>query len=202
MAEVEKKNLPIAEEPEFITEIPAINPDDPVHFAQMNKILASLLGNDVFLDRLADKMIEKNLIAHVLDCENPQMVLGADQGPAITGLIDEVKGDVTQLYSEIPFFDPKKSYIDIKNNLPYTTQGNGILYISGQAKTERLTALEVVIDDIRFRTSTCTTSGNINLPSMTSFMMPVSAGCTIQINGRFDFCEFREAFFYQLSEVR
>ena len=108
----------------------------------------------------------------------------------------------TPLYSEIPFFDPKKSYIDIKNNLPYTTQGNGILYISGQAKTERLTALEVVIDDIRFRTSTCTTSGNINLPSMTSFMMPVSAGCTIQINGRFDFCEFREAFFYQLSEVR
>ena len=101
MAEVEKKNLPIAEEPEFITEIPAINPDDPVHFAQMNKILASLLGNDVFLDRLADKMIEKNLIAHVLDCENPQMVLGADQGPAITGLIDEVKGDVTQLYSDI-----------------------------------------------------------------------------------------------------
>ena len=72
-----------------------------MHFAQMNKILASLLGNDVFLDRLADKMIEKNLIAHVLDCENPQMVLGADQAPVITGLIDGVKEDVTQLYSDI-----------------------------------------------------------------------------------------------------
>ena len=134
-------------------------------------------------------------VANNLVTTLPGSVLDARQGK-------ELEDKITGLYSEIPFFDPKKSYIDIKNNLPYTTQGNGILYISGQAKTERLTALEVVIDDIRFRTSTCTTSGNINLPSMTSFMMPVSAGCTIQINGRFDFCEFREAFFYQLSEVR
>lgn len=101
MAETERNNLPVAEEPEFTTEIPAIRPDDPVHFAQMNAMLESLLGNDVFLKRLANKMIENSLIAHVLDCENPQMVLGADQGPAITGLIDGVKEDVTQLYSEI-----------------------------------------------------------------------------------------------------
>lgn len=102
MAETERSNLPIAEEPEFTTEIPAIRPDDPVHFAQMNAMLESLLGNDVFLRRVANKMLENSLIAHVLDCENPQMVLGADQGPVITGLIDEVKEDVTQLYSEIP----------------------------------------------------------------------------------------------------
>ena len=67
----------------------------------MNAMLESLLGNDVFLQRLANKMIENSLIAHVLDCENPQMVLGADQAPVITGLIDGVKEDVTQLYSEI-----------------------------------------------------------------------------------------------------
>lgn len=101
MAETERNNLPVAEEPEFTTEIPAIRPDDPVHFAQMNAMLEGLLGNDVFLKRLANKMIENSLIAHVLDSENPQMVLGADQGPVITGLIDEVKEDVTQLYSEI-----------------------------------------------------------------------------------------------------
>lgn len=101
MAETERSNLPIAEEPEFTTEIPAIRPDDLVHFAQMNAMLESLLGNDVFLQRLANKMIENSLIAHVLDCENPQMVLGADQAPVITGLIDGVKEDVTQLYSEI-----------------------------------------------------------------------------------------------------
>ena len=101
MAETERSNLPIAEEPEFTTEIPAIRPDDLVHFAQMNAMLESLLGNDVFLQRLANKMIENSLIAHVLDCENPQMVLGADQAPVITGLIDGVKEDVTQLYSDI-----------------------------------------------------------------------------------------------------
>ena len=101
MAETERSNLPIAEEPEFTTEIPAIRPDDPVHYAQMNAMLESLLGNDVFLQRLENKMIENSLIAHVLDCENPQMVLGADQAPVITGLIDGVKEDVTQLYSEI-----------------------------------------------------------------------------------------------------
>lgn len=100
MAETERNNLPIAEEPEFTTEIPAIRPDDLVHFTQMNAMLESLLGNDVFLQRLANKMIENSLIAHVLDCENSQMVLGADQGPAITGLIDEVNESVTQLYSD------------------------------------------------------------------------------------------------------
>lgn len=104
MAENENNNLQVPEEPEFTKEIPGIDPEDPVHFAQMNGILEKLLGNDVFLDKLANKMIEKNLIAHVLDCENAQMVLGADQAPVITGLIDEVKEDVTQLYSEIVYF--------------------------------------------------------------------------------------------------
>lgn len=101
MAETKNNNLQVAEEPEFTRNIPGIDPNDPVHFAQMNGILEKLLGNDVFLDKLANKMIEKNLIAHVLDCENAQMVLGADQAPMITGLIDGVKEDVTQLYSDI-----------------------------------------------------------------------------------------------------
>lgn len=113
MAETERNNLPIAEEPEFTTEIPAIRPDDLVHFTQMNAMLESLLGNDVFLQRLANKMIENSLIAHVLDCENSQMVLGADQGPAITGLIDEVNESVTQLYSDIQTL-MEKVFPDIK----------------------------------------------------------------------------------------
>ena len=114
MAETERSNLPIAEEPEFTTEIPAIRPDDPVHYAQMNAMLESLLGNDVFLQRLANKMIENSLIAHVLDCENPQMVLGADQAPVITGLIDGVKEDVTQLYSDIQKLQNDLSALDTR----------------------------------------------------------------------------------------
>lgn len=116
MAENESNNLQVAEEPEFTKEIPGIDPEDPVHFAQMNGILEKLLGNDVFLDKLANKMIEKNLIAHVLDCENAQMVLGADQAPVITGLIDGVKEDVTQLYSEM---QKKYSFIQIPSSQTY-----------------------------------------------------------------------------------
>lgn len=122
MAETERSNLPIAEEPEFTTEIPAIRPDDLVHFAQMNAMLESLLGNDVFLQRLANKMIENSLIAHVLDCENPQMVLGADQAPVITGLIDGVKEDVTQLYSEIQDFSDNNTPI---TQAQYNAMGSG-----------------------------------------------------------------------------
>lgn len=65
---------------------------------------------------------------------------------------------------------------------------------------ERITALSVVIDGIMFQTSSSTTSTSNNLSNKTSFMMPVSAGCTIQIVGRFDFCELQEAFFYPLSK--
>ena len=118
MAETERSNLPIAEEPEFTTEIPAIRPDDLVHFAQMNAMLESLLGNDVFLQRLANKMIENSLIAHVLDCENPQMVLGADQAPVITGLIDGVKEDVTQLYSDIGYKKLQFGQYALRTNAP------------------------------------------------------------------------------------
>jgi len=114
MAESERNNLPIAENPEFTAEIPAIRPDDPVHFAQMNAMLASLLGNDVFLEKLANKMIEKTYIAHILDCENPQMVLGADQAPRITGLIDGVKEEITQLYSDIQL-DFSNASPDVQN---------------------------------------------------------------------------------------
>ncbi len=117
MAENENNNLQVPEEPEFTKEIPGIDPEDPVHFAQMNGILEKLLGNDVFLDKLANKMIEKNLIAHVLDCENAQMVLGADQAPVITGLIDEVKEDVTQLYSDLTD-SSKITEVKIVNALP------------------------------------------------------------------------------------
>lgn len=120
MAETERNNLQVAEAPEFTREIPGIDPNDPVHFAQMNEILEKLLGNDVFLDKMANKMIEKNLIAHVLDCENAQMVLGADQAPMITGLIDGVREDVAQLYSDMAGgvsvrYDAESDYVQVYN---------------------------------------------------------------------------------------
>ena len=171
MAENENNNLQVPEEPEFIKEIPGIDPEDPVHFAQMNGILEKLLGNDVFLEKLANKMIEKNLIAHVLDCENAQMVLGADQAPVITGLIDGVKEDVTQLYSEIgdvtlktknlfvPLDDLNDAYhtgiylyIGLTANRPGTTGGLVIMISSGAYAT--MLAIETGTGKMYIRTKT------------------------------------------------
>lgn len=130
MAETERRNLPVAEEPEFSAEIQGINPNDPVHFAQMNAILERLLENDVFLKRLANKMIENSLIAHVLDCENSKMVLGADQGPMITGLIDGVKEDVTQLYSDLQNANSGIRYNDTDHTIEVNVNGKWTVWAS------------------------------------------------------------------------
>ena len=100
----ERENLPVPENPDFNLQIGGLQPDDPVHFAQMNNMLAQLLTNDAFLERLANKMIEKALVAHVLDSSNSSMVLGADQAPALTALIDAERERITQLNSDIMQF--------------------------------------------------------------------------------------------------
>jgi len=96
-----RENLPIPADPDFSAEIGGLNQDDPVHYAQMNAILTRLLTNDVFLEKLASKMVEKTLIAHVLDSTNTSMVLGADQAPALTALLDTERERITKLNSDI-----------------------------------------------------------------------------------------------------
>ena len=44
-----------------------------------------------------DQRIAKALISHILDSNNPDMVLGADQGPVITGLISALENRVNVL---------------------------------------------------------------------------------------------------------
>ena len=96
-----RENLPIPADPDFSAEIGGLNQDDPVHYAQMNAILTRLLTNDVFLEKLASKMVEKTLIAHVLDSTNTSMVLGADQAPALTALLDTERERITKLNSDL-----------------------------------------------------------------------------------------------------
>ena len=51
----------------------------------------------MFLEKLANKMVQQAMISHVMDSTNSNMVLGADQGPVITKLIDKVQEQVTVL---------------------------------------------------------------------------------------------------------
>ena len=102
-----RENLPIPADPDFSAEIGGLNQDDPVHYAQMNAILTRLLTNDVFLEKLASKMVEKTLIAHVLDSTNTSMVLGADQAPALTALLDTERERITKLNSDLTVLNTK-----------------------------------------------------------------------------------------------
>lgn len=48
-----------------------------------------------------DQRIAKALIAHILDSNNPDMVLGADQGPVITSLISALENRVNVLNTNL-----------------------------------------------------------------------------------------------------
>ena len=74
-----------------------IETGDPVHADVYNALFSVLINNDVFLEKLANKMIQQAMISHVTDCTNPDMVMGADQGPVFTKLIEKIQEDVSVL---------------------------------------------------------------------------------------------------------
>ena len=125
-----RENLPIPADPDFSAEIGGLNQDDPVHYAQMNAILTRLLTNDVFLEKLASKMVEKTLIAHVLDSTNTSMVLGADQAPALTALLDTERERITKLNSDITVLNTK-----IADTSGIANTANAKIELDGPIKT-------------------------------------------------------------------
>ena len=74
-----------------------IETGDPVHADVYNALFSVLINNDVFLEKLANRMIQQAMISHVTDCTNSDMVMGADQGPVFTKLIEKVKEQVDGL---------------------------------------------------------------------------------------------------------
>ena len=91
-------NYEINEEQEVLTKaMRMIETGDPVHADVYNALFSALLNNDVFLEKLANKMVQQAMVSHVMDSINSNMVLGADQGPVITKLIDKVQEQVTVL---------------------------------------------------------------------------------------------------------
>ena len=87
----------------LIRELRKLETSDPVHANVYNALFEKLINNDAFLERLANKMIEKSMLCHVLDSVNAQQVLAADVGPKITAIIDGLQEDVNGLNTKIAF---------------------------------------------------------------------------------------------------
>lgn len=81
----------------LIRELRKLETSDPVHANVYNALFEKLINNDAFLERLANKMVEKSMLCHVLDSVNAQQVLAADVGPKITAITNELKENVSVL---------------------------------------------------------------------------------------------------------
>ena len=114
-----------------------IETGDPVHADVYNALFSVLINNDVFLEKLANKMIQQAMISHVTDCTNPDMVMGADQGPVFTQLIEKVKEqvDVLNTKSQITLL---KAGIYVSNSITlqeiYDCKKSGRIIIENQSK--------------------------------------------------------------------
>ncbi|MEQ3316770.1 hypothetical protein, partial [Enterocloster clostridioformis] len=87
----------------LIRELRKLETSDPVHANVYNALFEKLINNDAFLERLANKMVEKSMLCHVLDSVNAQQVLAADVGPKITAITNELKENVSVLNTKITF---------------------------------------------------------------------------------------------------
>ena len=85
----------------LIRELRKLETSDPVHANVYNALFEKLINNDAFLERLANKMVEKSMLCHVLDSVNAQQVLAADVGPKITAIIDGLQEDVSVLNTNL-----------------------------------------------------------------------------------------------------
>ena len=109
-------NYEINEEQEVLTKaMRMIETGDPVHADVYNVLFSALLNNDVFLEKLANKMVQQAMISHVMDSTNSNMVLGADQGPVITKLIDKVQEQVTVLNTNQIYITVDGTFLAIRD---------------------------------------------------------------------------------------
>ena len=95
------------EQAALIRELRKLETSDPVHANVYNALFEKLINNDAFLERLANKMVEKSMLCHVLDSVNAQQVLAADVGPKITAITNELKENVSVLNTKITDFDSR-----------------------------------------------------------------------------------------------
>lgn len=109
-------NHEINEEQEAVNKaLRMIETSDPVHADVYNALFSILINNDVFLEKLANKMVQQVMISHVMDSTNPDMVMGADQGPVITKLIEKVREQVDVLNTKAK--NMQRSYLGNLGNV-------------------------------------------------------------------------------------
>ena len=88
------------EQAALVRELRKLETSDPVHADVYNALFEKLINNDAFLERLANKMIEKSMLCHVLDSVNTQQVLAADVGPKITKITDGLQKSISGLNTD------------------------------------------------------------------------------------------------------
>ena len=169
-------NHEINEEQEAVNKaLRMIETSDPVHADVYNALFSILINNDVFLEKLANKMVQQVMISHVMDSTNPDMVMGADQGPVITKLIEKVREQVNVLNTNQKNTAPKNhastantyglgsasSYGHVKLSDSYTA--------SGGAAANGVCASSKAVNEVykKFNEENTTNSGQ-NIQSITS----------------------------------
>lgn len=137
----------------LIRELRKLETSDPVHANVYNALFEKLINNDAFLERLANKMIEKSMLCHVLDSVNAQQVLAADVGPKITAITNELKENVSVLNTKITNNGIVDSYSgDAVINLDWVRAGtvvykvlNGTCFVDFDITVKAITAVNTLI---------------------------------------------------------
>lgn len=91
----------MAEELNFNESYEKITTKTPVHADNLNKIFDLLLENDKFLkytaESIAEKMLEKGMIANNLVTDNAEMVLAAPMGKELKRQLDEQNNNINSI---------------------------------------------------------------------------------------------------------
>ena len=137
----------------LIRELRKLETSDPVHANVYNALFEKLINNDAFLERLANKMVEKSMLCHVLDSVNAQQVLAADVGPKITAIIDGLQEDVSVLNTNLSDHGIVEAYSgDAVINSDWVSAGtvvykvlNGTCFVDFDITVKQITAVNTLI---------------------------------------------------------
>ena len=141
------------EQAALIRELRKLETSDPVHADVYNALFGKLINNDAFLERLANKMIEKSMLCHVLDSVNTQQVLAADVGPKITKITDGLQKRISGLNTDLSDHGIVKAYSgDAVINSDWVSAGtvvykvlNGTCFVDFDITVKEITAINTLI---------------------------------------------------------
>ena len=141
------------EQAALIRELRKLETSDPVHADVYNALFGKLINNDAFLERLANKKIEKSMLCHVLDSVNTQQVLASDEGPKITKITDGLQKSISGLNTDLSDHGIVKSYSgDAVINSDWVSAGtvvykvlNGTCFVDFDITVKEITAINTLI---------------------------------------------------------